>query len=92
MNGYNFTERVRVLQMAQEEAQRLHHEYVGTEHILLGLIREGEGGCRRAAEPLRRSRGGSTEDRGARLRRAWRRPLARTCPTRREPRRCSSWR
>jgi len=44
MNGYNFTERVRkVLQMAREEAQRLHHEYVGTEHVLLGLIREGEG-------------------------------------------------
>ncbi len=44
MNGYNFTERVRkVLQMAREEAQRLHHEYVGTEHILLGLIREGGG-------------------------------------------------
>ena len=30
-------------QMAREEAARLHHEYVGTEHILLGLIREGEG-------------------------------------------------
>ncbi|MFQ6047381.1 MAG: Clp protease N-terminal domain-containing protein, partial [Gemmatimonadales bacterium] len=44
MNGYNFTDRVRkVLQMAREEAARLHHEYVGTEHILLGLIREGEG-------------------------------------------------
>src|SRR5688500_2677123 len=44
MNGYNFTHRVRnVLQMAREEAARLHHEYVGTEHILLGLIREGEG-------------------------------------------------
>src|SRR5688572_25216929 len=44
MNGYNFTERVRkVLAMAREEASRLHHEYVGTEHILLGLIREGEG-------------------------------------------------
>ncbi|MEP6689966.1 MAG: ATP-dependent Clp protease ATP-binding subunit [Gemmatimonadaceae bacterium] len=42
--GYNFTERVRkVLAMAREEAARLHHEYVGTEHILLGLIREGEG-------------------------------------------------
>jgi ATP-dependent Clp protease ATP-binding subunit ClpC len=40
MNGYNFTERVRkVLAMAREEAARLHHEYVGTEHILLGLIR-----------------------------------------------------
>src|SRR6266513_2235342 len=44
MNGYNFTDRVRkVLAMAREEAARLHHEYVGTEHILLGLIREGEG-------------------------------------------------
>ncbi len=44
MNSYNFTDRVRkVLSMAREEAARLHHEYVGTEHILLGLIREGEG-------------------------------------------------
>jgi ATP-dependent Clp protease ATP-binding subunit ClpC len=44
MHGYNFTERTRkVLAMAREEAVRLHHEYVGTEHILLGLIREGEG-------------------------------------------------
>ncbi|MGE3616601.1 MAG: ATP-dependent Clp protease ATP-binding subunit [Gemmatimonadales bacterium] len=44
MNGYNFTDRVRkVLQMAREEAARLHHEYVGTEHILLGLIRVGVG-------------------------------------------------
>src|SRR5215208_7082618 len=44
MNVYNFTERVRkVLAMAREEAERLRHEYVGTEHILLGLIREGEG-------------------------------------------------
>ncbi len=34
MNGYNFTDRVRkVLQMAREEAARLRHEYVGTEHI-----------------------------------------------------------
>jgi ATP-dependent Clp protease ATP-binding subunit ClpA len=44
MNGYNFTDRVRkVLQMAREEAARLNHEYVGTEHLLLGLVREGEG-------------------------------------------------
>jgi ATP-dependent Clp protease ATP-binding subunit ClpA len=44
MNGYNFSDRVRkVLQMAREEAARLRHEYVGTEHILLGIIREGEG-------------------------------------------------
>ena len=44
MNGYNFTERVRkVLAMAREEAVRLRHEYVGAEHLLLALIREGEG-------------------------------------------------
>src|SRR5215208_5405077 len=44
MNGYSFTERVRnVLAMAREEAVRLRHQYVSTEHILLGLIREGEG-------------------------------------------------
>ena len=42
--NYNFTDRVRkVLAMAREEAIRLHHDYVGTEHVLLGLIREGEG-------------------------------------------------
>jgi ATP-dependent Clp protease ATP-binding subunit ClpC len=39
-----FTERARrVLTMAQEEAQHLNHNYIGTEHILLGLIREEEG-------------------------------------------------
>ena len=44
MNRYNFTERMRkVLAMSREEAEWLGHEYVGTEHILLGLIREGEG-------------------------------------------------
>src|SRR4026209_53875 len=53
MNGYNFTERVRkVLAMAREEAERLRHEYVGTEHILLGLIREGEGGAAAALQEL----------------------------------------
>ena len=42
--NYNFTERVRkVLSMARQEATRLQHDYVGTEHILLGLVREGEG-------------------------------------------------
>ncbi|MXW56362.1 MAG: NDP-hexose 4-ketoreductase, partial [Gemmatimonadales bacterium] len=42
--NYNFTDRVRkVLAMAREEAIRLKHDYVGTEHILHGLIREGEG-------------------------------------------------
>jgi ATP-dependent Clp protease ATP-binding subunit ClpC len=49
--NYNFTDRVRkVLAMAREEAIRLQHDYVGTEHILLGLIREGDGV---AAEVLR---------------------------------------
>jgi len=39
-----FTERARkVLHLAQEEAQRLKHNYIGTEHLLLGLIREGDG-------------------------------------------------
>jgi ATP-dependent Clp protease ATP-binding subunit ClpA len=39
-----FTERARrVLQLAQEEAQRFKHNYIGTEHLLLGLLREGEG-------------------------------------------------
>lgn len=44
MNGYNFTERVRkVLQLARQEAITLRHEYVGTEHMLLGLCAEGDG-------------------------------------------------
>src|SRR5262249_6412401 len=39
-----FTERAqKVLQLAQEEAQRFNHNYIGTEHLLLGLVREGEG-------------------------------------------------
>jgi ATP-dependent Clp protease ATP-binding subunit ClpC len=39
-----FTERARrVVVLAQEEARMLNHNYIGTEHILLGLIREGEG-------------------------------------------------
>jgi len=39
-----FTDRVRkVMQLANQEAQRFNHEYIGTEHILLGLVREGNG-------------------------------------------------
>ena len=39
-----FTERAKkVLVLAQEEAQRFNHNYIGTEHLLLGLVREGEG-------------------------------------------------
>src|SRR3569833_334645 len=41
-----FTDRARrVVVLAQEEARMLNHNYIGTEHILLGLIREGEGGA-----------------------------------------------
>ncbi len=39
-----FTDRARkVMQLANQEAQRFNHEYVGTEHVLLGLIKEGSG-------------------------------------------------
>src|SRR5580765_6780738 len=39
-----FTERARkVLSLAQDEAQRFNHNYIGTEHLLLGLVREGDG-------------------------------------------------
>ena len=39
-----FTERARkVIILAKEEAKRFNHDYIGTEHILLGLVREGEG-------------------------------------------------
>ena len=41
MSGYDFTTRVRgALIKAREEAQRRHHEYVGTEHLLIGLLAE----------------------------------------------------
>ena len=33
----------RVLMLAQEEAERLNHSYIGTEHLLVGLVREREG-------------------------------------------------
>jgi ATP-dependent Clp protease ATP-binding subunit ClpC len=44
-NRYDkFTERARkVLSLAREEAQRFQHDYIGTEHLLLGLVREREG-------------------------------------------------
>ena len=48
-----FTDRAqRVVVLAQEEARRLDHDYIGTEHILLGLIREGEGVAAKALESL----------------------------------------
>src|SRR5690242_7425886 len=48
-----FTDRARkVLTLAQEEAQRFNHNYIGTEHLLLGLIREGDGVAARVLKNL----------------------------------------
>ena len=48
-----FTERARqVVVLAQEEARMLNHNYIGTEHILLGLIHEGDGVAARSLESL----------------------------------------
>ena len=48
-----FTDRARrVVVLAQEEARMLNHDYVGTEHILLGLVREGGGVAAQALESL----------------------------------------
>jgi len=73
--GDKFTERVRkVMYLAREEAARLHHDYIGTEHLLLGILREGEGiaatvlsnlgldldAIRQAVESMVASTGGTT--------------------------------
>jgi hypothetical protein len=48
-----FTDRARqVVVLAQDEARRLDHNYIGTEHILLGLIREGDGVAAKALDAL----------------------------------------
>ncbi len=48
-----FTKRAgKVVQLAQEEAQRLNHNFIGTEHIQLGLVREGDGVAARALNNL----------------------------------------
>src|SRR5881398_3320837 len=48
-----FTDRARrVVVLAQEEARMLDHDYIGTEHLLLGLVHEGEGVAARALEGL----------------------------------------
>ena len=48
-----FTDRARrVIVLAQEEAKQMSHNYIGTEHILLGLLREGEGIAAKALEQL----------------------------------------
>ena len=68
-----FTERAKkVLTLAQEEAERSHHSYIGTEHLLLGLLREGEGLAAKVLNNLgRRDQQGAQHDRvGARPQRA----------------------
>ena len=57
-----FTDRARrVVVLAQEEARGLNHNYIGTEHILLGLIHEGEGIAAKALEALNISLGAVRE-------------------------------
>src|SRR5215208_5355767 len=54
MTGYNFTEELRrVLSAARGEATRLRHEYVGTEHVLLALSDDAEGGGAAVMRELR---------------------------------------
>ena len=87
-----FTDRARrVVVLAQEEARMLNHNYIGTEHILLGLIHEGEGVAAKALESLGISLEAVRQQveeiigRGSRRRRY-------TSRLRREPRRCLSCR
>jgi ATP-dependent Clp protease ATP-binding subunit ClpC len=42
----------RVVVLAQEEARRLGHNYIGTEHLLLGLLHEGKGSAARVLEAM----------------------------------------
>lgn len=57
-----FTDRARrVVVLAQEEARMLNHNYIGTEHVLLGLIHEGEGVAAKALESLNISLGAVRE-------------------------------
>ena len=70
-----FTDRARkVMQLANQEAQRFNHEYIGTEHILLGLVKEGSGVAANvlknldidlAQDPAARSRRSSSTGRAA---------------------------
>src|ERR1700754_4999972 len=54
-----FTDRARkVMQLANQEAQRFNHEYIGTEHILLGLVKEGSGVAANAQKNLQHGPGG----------------------------------
>ena len=63
MNGM-FTDRVKkVMQIAREESVRLGNDYVGTEHLLLGLVKEGDG----VAVAVMRSMGVDLEDLSANI-------------------------
>ncbi len=54
MTNEQFTDRaLKVMQLANQEAQRLNHEYVGTEHLLLGLVKEGSGVAANVLKNLR---------------------------------------
>src|SRR5699024_8156197 len=53
MQTIHYTPRAKkVVELSQDEARKLGHSYVGTEHILLGLISEGEGGSERVISSL----------------------------------------
>src|SRR5699024_9172215 len=53
MKAIHYTPRAKkVVELSQDEARKLSHPYVGTEHILLGLIREGEGVAARVLHNL----------------------------------------
>src|SRR5579884_3175177 len=70
-----FTERARrSIVLAQEEAQRLGNNYIGTEHILLGIISEGESLAAKVLETLGQPRQGSPGGRGDRRPRRSNRP------------------
>ena len=63
-----FTDRARrVVVLAQEEARMLNHNYIGTEHILLGLIHEGEGVAAKGLESLGISLEGVRDRKSTRL-------------------------
>jgi ATP-dependent Clp protease ATP-binding subunit ClpC len=87
-----FTDRARrVVVLAQEEARMLNHNYIGTEHILLGLIHEGEGVAAKALESMNVSLEGVREQVGEIIGRGQSAPAG-TSPSPRVRRRSSSCR
>ncbi len=85
-----FTDRARrVVVLAQEEAKMLNHNYIGTEHILLGLIHEGEGVAAKALESLGISLDAVREQVQDIIGQGQQQPTG-TFPSLRAPRRCSN--